>query len=126
MRRNIELLKTILTFMQGDEKPTQCCKDIERGVGTNESGVGAKGEHSWPEVRLHLALLKDMGLVTECTTPAEYRLTSAGYDVVESADPVEQLKARATVSTGANTPVSSSFSATKHPLPPALHSQRFS
>lgn len=126
MRRNSELLKTILMFMQNNENPTQCCKDIERGVGTRESGVGAKGEHSWPEVRLHLALLKDMGLVTECTTPAEYRLTSAGYDVVESADPIEQMRAWAAVSTGANTPATSAFSAAKHPLPPALVSQRFS
>lgn len=122
MRRNSELLKTILLFMQENDNPTQCCKDIERGVGTKESGVGAKGEHSWPEVRLHLALLKDMGLVTECTTPAEYRLTSAGYDVAESGDPIEQMKAWSTIAAGSNT----SFSAAKHPLPPALVSQRFS
>src|ERR1700742_3917807 len=119
MRRDTELLKTILSFMQDHENPTQCCKDIE-------VGVGKSGEHSWPEVRLHLALLKDMGLVTECTTPAEYRLTSAGYDVVESADPVEQIKAWSTLATGTNTPLTASFSAAKHPLPPALHSQRFS
>ncbi|WP_429298222.1 hypothetical protein [Paraburkholderia sp. GAS199] len=65
-----------------------------------------------------------MGLVTECTTPAEYRLTSAGYDVVESADPVEQMKGWAKLPTGENTPMAPSFSSSRHPLPPALRSQR--
>jgi hypothetical protein len=119
MRRNTQLLTSILHFMQDHENPTQCCKDIETGVGKKEG-------HSWPEVRLHLALLKDMGLVTECTTPAEYRLTSAGYDVAESAEPIEQLKAWARMSGGVNTPMASSFSGAKHPLPPALRSQNFS
>jgi repressor of nif and glnA expression len=118
MRRNAELLKAILSFMQDDEKPTQCCKDIETGVG-KEAG------HSWPEVRLHLALLKDMGLVTECTTAAEYRLTSAGYDVVESENPIEQMRAWAKIGSSPNTPLTPSFSTSRHPLPPAIHSQRF-
>lgn len=116
MRRNSELLKSILSFMQGHDNPTQCCKDIENGVAQAEG-------HSWQEVRLHLALLKDMGLVTECTTPAEYRLTSAGYDVVESEDPIEQMKAWARVASSPNTPLAPSFSGTRHPLPPALRSQ---
>src|SRR3546814_2448549 len=85
MRRNIELLGSILSFMQDHEDPTQCCKEIENGAG---KALG----HSWPGVRLHLALLKDMGLVAECTTPAEYRLTSVGYDVIESPDPVARLR----------------------------------
>jgi len=119
MRRDTELLKTILSFMQDHENPTQCCKDIE-------GGVGKSGEHSWPEVRLHLALLKDMGLVTECTTPAEYRLTSAGYDIVESADPIDGLRTWGRVTSGTHTPSLPSFSEAKHPLPPALRSQRFS
>lgn len=77
MRRNSELLNQILVFMQNDPNPTQCCRDIETGM---EKTVG----HSSKEIRLHLALLKDMGLVTDCTTPAEYRLTNAGYDVIAS------------------------------------------
>lgn len=117
MRRNTELLSTILSFMQEDKDPTQCCKDIETAVGTSEG-------HTWPEVRLHLALLKDMGLVTECTTPAEYRLTSAGYDVVESEDPIERMKLWTQTAGGANTPVAPTFSSSRHPLPPALRSQR--
>jgi repressor of nif and glnA expression len=117
MRRNTELLRQILSFMQDHEEPTQCCKVIENGVATKEG-------HSWQEVRLHLALLKDMGLVTECTTPAEYRLTSAGYDVVESEDPIEQMKTWTKMAAGQNTPLTSSFSASRHPLPPAVRSQR--
>jgi hypothetical protein len=119
MRRNTELLISILSFMQDNEKPTQCCKDIEKGAGEKEG-------HNWSEVRLHLALLKDMGMVTECTTPAEYRLTSAGYDVIESPDPVGQIQTWAKMSSGNNTPSTPSFSAEKHPLPPAVRSQRFS
>lgn len=119
MRRNTELLRALLVFMQDHQNPTQTCKDLENGVGKKE-------RHSWPEVRLHLALLKDMGLVTECTTPAEYRLTSAGYDVVESSDPCAQMKMWAKLATGAVTPMEPSFSAAKHPLPPATRSQRFS
>ena len=119
MRRNTELLRALLVFMQDHQSPTQTCKDLENGVGKKEG-------HSWPEVRLHLALLKDMGLVTECTTPAEYRLTSAGYDVVESNDPCAQMKMWAKLATGAVTPMEPSFSAAKHPLPPATRSQRFS
>ncbi|WP_241023272.1 hypothetical protein [Paraburkholderia sp. Ac-20340] len=118
MRRNAELLSAILSFMQDDEKPTQCCKDIE-------TGVGKQGNHSWPEIRLHLALLKDMGLVTECTTAAEYRLTSAGYDVVESANPIEQMRAWTKIGSSPNTPMEPSFSTSRHPLPPAIRSQRF-
>jgi repressor of nif and glnA expression len=118
MHRNTELLISILSFMQDNDKPTQCCKDIEKGAGEKEG-------HNWPEVRLHLALLKDMGLVTECTTPAEYRLTSAGYDVIESPDPVGQIQTWAKISSGNNTPSTPSFSAEKHPLPPAIRSQRF-
>jgi hypothetical protein len=119
MRRNTKLLISILSFMQDNDKPTQCCKDIEKGAGTKEG-------HDWPEVRLHLALLKDMALVTECTTPAEYRLTSAGYDVIESLDPIEQIGMWAKLSSSNNTLSSPSFSAEKHPLPPAVRSQRFS
>jgi predicted transcriptional regulator len=119
MRRNSELMKSILSFMQEDQEPTQCCKDIENGVSK------AKG-HPWQEVRLHIALLKDMGLVTQCTTPAEYRLTSAGYDVAESADPIEQMKAWAKFTNNSNAAMGSSFATTHHPLPPAARSQRFS
>ena len=119
MLRSFELLKTILMFMQNDSEPTQCCKDIEKGVG----GVA---EHSWPEVRLHLALLKDSGLVTECSTPAEYRLTSAGYDVIESADPVEDLRSRARSLGGAAASSVIGQGESRHPLPPALRSSRAS
>jgi predicted transcriptional regulator len=99
--------------MQDHEDPTQCCRDIENGAG---KALG----HSWPEVRLHLALLKDMGLVAECTSPAEYRLTSCGYDVIESADPVERLRQWTTRdSSTAHTAATS-----RQPLPPALHSSR--
>lgn len=119
MRRNNELLKSILAFMQDDNGPTQCCKDIEHGVSQ------AQG-HPWQEVRLHIALLKDMGLVTQCSTPADYRLTSAGYDVIESADPIEQMKSWAKLSGGPNTPLAASFSTSNHPLPPAARSQRVS
>jgi hypothetical protein len=117
MRRNIELLTTILRFMQDHEAPTQCCKDIENGAGKADG-------HSWPEVRLHLALLKDMGLVTECTTPAEYRLTSAGYDVVESDDPIDQMRNWTRLSSNPDTPMTPSFASARHPLPPALRSSR--
>lgn len=117
MRRNSELLKAILSFMQEHESPTLCCKEIENGVSQ------AQG-HGWPEIRLHIALLKDMGLVTECTTPAEYRLTSAGYDVVESADPIEQMKMWAKLASGPNTPLTPTFAVSRHPLPPAARSQR--
>ncbi|MEI6001658.1 hypothetical protein H3V53_32190 [Paraburkholderia bengalensis] len=102
--------------MQDHESPTQCCKDIE-------NGVGAKEGHSWPEVRLHLALLKDMGLVTDCATAAEYRLTSAGYDVVESANPIEQMRAWTQMASGLHMPMTPAFSASRHPLPPAARSQ---
>ncbi|BAN28218.1 hypothetical protein [Caballeronia insecticola] len=104
--------------MQNHASPTQCCKDIENGAGKAE-GFG------WPEVRLHLALLKDMGLVTECTTPAEYRLTSAGYDVIESADPIAQMKAWTRVPNNPNTPMTPTFASSRHPLPPAIRSQSF-
>jgi hypothetical protein len=117
MRRNIELLGSILSFMQDHEDPTQCCKEIENGAG---KALG----HSWPEVRLHLALLKDMGLVAECTTPAEYRLTSVGYDVIESSDPVEHLRQWARLSSNPDTAMAHNFGASRHPLPPALHSSR--
>jgi hypothetical protein len=119
MRRNAELLKEILSFMEDHENPTQCCKDIEKGV-------SAKKGHTWPEVRLHLALLKDMGLVTECATAAEYRLTSIGYDVIESVDPVERMKQWTWATVSANVGTASSFVSAKHPLPPAARSQRFS
>lgn len=119
MHRNSELLKEILFFMQSDQNPTQCCRDIETGL---QKTIG----FTWPEVRLHLALLKDMGLVTDCTTPAEYRLTSAGYDVIESTDPSERLKNWAHINS-ANSPTASPlFAATRHPLPPAARSQRLS
>lgn len=117
MRRNIELLGSILSFMQDHEEPTQCCKEIENGAG---KALG----HSWPEVRLHLALLKDMGLVTECTTPAEYRLTSVGFDVIESSDPVELLRQWAKSSSNLDTAMAHNLGASRHPLPPALHSSR--
>jgi len=117
MRRNIALLGSILSFMQDHEEPTQCCKEIENGAGKT---LG----HSWSEVRLHLALLKDMGLVAECTTPAEYRLTSIGYDVIESPDPLERLKQWAKSSGGADGAAAHNLGASPHPLPPALHSSR--
>jgi len=117
MRRNIELLGSILSFMQDHKDPTQCCKEIENGAG---KALG----HSWPEVRLHLALLKDMGLVAECTSPAEYRLTSVGYDVIESADPLERLRHWARLSGNPDSPMAQNFGASRHPLPPALHSSR--
>lgn len=117
MRRNIEILKSILSFMQNHEQPTQCCKDIENGIG---KALG----HGWPEVRLHLALLKDMGLVAECTSPAEYRLTSAGYEVIESPDPVEQLRHWTRLSTNPDSVKAHTFGESRHPLPPALHSSR--
>ncbi len=116
MQRNSELLRNILVFMQKHKDPTMCCKDIENGVSQ------AQG-HSWPEVRLHLALLKDMGLVTECTTPAEYRLTSAGYDVVENPDPVDAMKQWARFSGDTNAQTAPGFSVSRHPLPPALRSR---
>lgn len=116
MRRNIELLGSILSFMQDHEDPTQCCKEIENGAG---KALG----HSWPEVRLHLALLKDMGLVSECTTPAEYRLTSIGYDVIESPDPIDRLKQWAR-SSHSDSAMVHNLGASRHPLPPALHSSR--
>ncbi|WP_341962649.1 hypothetical protein [Pseudomonas sp. RC10] len=116
MHRNSELLKAILLFMQDDSNPTQCCRDIETGV---EKTAG----YTWSEVRLHLALLKDMGLVTDCTTPAEYRLTSAGYDVVESTDPGARLKSWSHIN-HANTPMTPLFVSSRHPLPPAARSHR--
>lgn len=117
MHRNIEVLKSILSFMQDHGQPTQCCKDIE-------NGVGKALNHSWPEVRLHLALLKDMGLVAECTSPAEYRLTSAGYDVIESPDPIQRLRQWTLSSAGPNSALAPGFGEARHPLPPALHSSR--
>jgi hypothetical protein len=111
MRRNTELLKTILASMQEHEEPTQCCKDIEHAVG------GTTG-HSWPEIRLHLALLKDMGLVAECTTPAEYRLTSAGYDAVESTNPFEHMNGWGQANGSSNIELTRSFNEARHPLPP--------
>ena len=111
MRRDSELLKAILTSMQEHEEPTQCCKDIEHAVSKTTG-------YSWPEVRLHLALLKDMGLVAECTTPAEYRLTSAGYDVVESANPFEKMSTWAKVAGGTNIELTRTFNEARHPLPP--------
>jgi len=103
--------------MQDHEEPTQCCKEIENGAG---KALG----HGWPEVRLHLALLKDMGLVAECTTPAEYRLTSIGYDVIESADPLERLRQWAKLSGTPDSTVAHNLGSSPHPLPPALHSSR--
>lgn len=117
MRRNIEILKSILSFMQDHEQPTQCCKDIENGVG---KALG----HSWPEVRLHLALLRDMGLVAECTSPAEYRLTSAGYDVIESPEPLERLRQWTRSSIHPDGAMGQAPGDSRHPLPPALHSSR--
>jgi hypothetical protein len=117
MRRNIEILKSILSFMQDHEQPTQCCKDIENGAG---KALG----HSWPEVRLHLALLRDMGLVAECASPAEYRLTSAGYDVIESPDPVERLRQWTKLPAHPDSATAHAFGESRHPLPPALHSSR--
>ena len=117
MRRNIELLGSILSFMQDHEDPTQCCKEIENGAG---KAIG----HSWPEVRLHLALLKDMGLVAECATPAEYRLTSVGYDVIESENPIDRLKQWAQLPSHADTGMAHNAGTARHPLPPALHSSR--
>ena len=117
MRRNIELLSSILSFMQNHEEPTQCCKEIE-------NGAGKAFDYGWPEVRLHLALLKDMGLVAECSTPAEYRLTSIGYDVIESADPVERLRQWAKLSGGPDAAIARDLGTSPHPLPPALHSSR--
>ncbi|TDY22082.1 hypothetical protein B0G81_2362 [Paraburkholderia sp. BL6665CI2N2] len=111
MRRDSQLLETILTSMQEHEEPTQCCKEIEHAVSKTTG-------HTWPEIRLHLALLKDMGLVAECTTPAEYRLTSAGYDVVESTNPFEQLTGWAKVGGGANIELARSYHEARHPLPP--------
>lgn len=117
MHRNGELLKSILSFMQHDPNPSQCCRDIETGLGKSTG-------YTWPEVRLHLALLKDMGLVTDCTTPAEYRLTSAGYDIVESADPNEGLRLWAQHSNSASPVLASLYSSSQHPLPPAVRNQR--
>ena len=113
MRRDIELLSSILSFMQDHKEPTQCCKEIE-------IGAGATLGHDWATVRLHLALLNEMGLVTECSTPAEYRLTSIGYELIESADPLEKLKHWARLSTTLDL----SQSTSRHPLPPALHSSK--
>jgi hypothetical protein len=117
MRRNLEILSSILSFMQDHEQPTQCCKDIEKGAG---KALG----HSWPEVRLHLALLKDMSLVAECASPAEYRLTNAGYDVIESPDPIERLRQWTKLSANPDTAMAHAVGPSRDPLPPALHSSR--
>ena len=84
MKRNKDLMKAIMNAIESHP-------DAYLNSGEVEEGVVSAGTFSWPEIRLHLSLLEDCGLV-DSNSQTGFRLTSAGYDALETGDPIANMK----------------------------------